>query len=371
MWIGAAFFLAQTPAAVVDADARLREAFARLSEAKQVEAIEYLRAELSYGSGLRGLLVEHVKRSSDVDPGFYPLLSPKEPFDPAIHAPAQPIPRRALASDADLLVAMREQVFGTRDRSAALLDWDYDWSVGEPRRLVERASAAEVFENVLRGYHPDHGLIRALLLARLDDGSERAQLAAFARPYTDREGNVYAGITLYDAWRSGTEIEMPDVDTLGIVHDVLDEWTRWVAPVPTRAQDPLYDAIGELFVQARRFRGLREALAEVYLAAAPPSLDGYRDSDLRFHALWDVESSDPAQLAQRLRASTGWAEFLEAWLLECQRDPALYERGRMRAGAMAQDAATAKALLERIFTEFGAFEPRSPPADAGDDDEGN
>jgi hypothetical protein len=371
VWLAAAVLLVQTPDPAVEHDARARAGFARLSEAKQAEAIEYLRAELSYEKGLRGLLVEHVMKASEVDPGFYPLRAATEPFDPALHASAQPIPRKLLAGDAPLAKAMAEKVFGPADRSAALLDWDYDWGAGEPRRLVVRAPASEVFENLLRGYHPDFGLVRALVLARIDDASERRTLAAFARPYTDREGNVYPGISLYDAWRSGVEIEMPDVDTLGIVHEVLDDWVRWSAPVPPRAQDPLYDAIGELFVRARRFRGLREALAEVYLAAAPPSRDGYRDSDLRFHALWDVCGSDPAALARRLDASEGWSQFLEDWLLECQRDPSLYERGRTRQAVLAEDAARAKALLERILTELGAFGAQSTPAETAGDDGGD
>ena len=45
---------------------------------------------------------------------------------------------------------------------------------------------------------------------------ERSALAAFGPAYTDRNGNVYPGVTLYDAWASGPEIEMPDVDVLGV-----------------------------------------------------------------------------------------------------------------------------------------------------------
>src|SRR5690606_37332929 len=114
---------------------------------------------------------------------------------------------------------------------------------------------------------------------------QRVALAGFAHAYTDREGNVFP-LSLYDAWSSGLEIEMPDVDALGIAHEVLGETTRWKAPIPAAQHDELYALISERFQAARPYRGLREALAACWLAAEPVLWDGFGETAPELHALW-------------------------------------------------------------------------------------
>ena len=110
----------------------------------------------------------------------------------------------------------------------------------------------------------------------MDDGSMKSVMTAFSHAYADRQGNAFPGITLYDAWSSGAEMEMPDVECLGIVHDLLDDWKTWKAPV--RKQESLYDAIGELFVKARLcLRGFLDLQAAILaVASATASLLAHR-----------------------------------------------------------------------------------------------
>src|SRR5262249_29966935 len=154
-----------------------------------------------------------------------------------------------------------------------------------------------------------------------DDGSQQKTLAAFLHAYTDREGGVYPGVTLYDAWASGAEIEMPDVDCLGIVHSVLDDWKTWRAPVPATKHEALYDRIGKIFVDAHRHRSLRRALATVFLEGSPALRDGFVDSVGNFHALWEDCGSTPAELAKRLPKPKDRTEFLSAWTKTCTAKP--------------------------------------------------
>jgi signal transduction histidine kinase len=65
-------------------------------------------------------------------------------------------------------------------------------------RLRDPDDAAALFENALAGAPPDTDLVEAYVERALDDGAQQAALAAVAHAYTDRDGNVYEGLTLYD-----------------------------------------------------------------------------------------------------------------------------------------------------------------------------
>jgi hypothetical protein len=347
--------------------ARLRAGWERLDAGARREAVEWLRHELSTRASFQRTLIEHVKERQERDPGLWPPVAPTPVFDPARHAPRQPIARRPLASDhPDVAKARAEFRLGRPERALAR-GWTYDWASGELRRAPDLEDPERQFANALHGYAPDLDLARALVLRELDRGEEQKALAAFAHAYTDRAGRVYEGITLYDAWGSGRTIEMPDVDSLGIVHDVLDEWRRWVAPVPASRHDALYERIGELYLDARRYRGLREALADLYLIGEPAELGTYETSRTRLHALWDHHRSDPAELAAELPDAKRWEAYLRDWNKRCLRDSKLVAAGRTREATLAADARAVTATLAWVLGELGAFEepatPRAPRRD--------
>ena len=167
---------------------------------------------------------------------------------------------------------------------------------------------------------------------------------------------------------------MPDVDSLGVMHTVRDEWRKFVAPVPARKQDELYDTIGEIFASARRYRGLREALASIYLNGRPVMRDGYGESLVRLHALWNSETSLPEELAPKLPTDfEGWTDYLATWAETCQRNRSLREAGRARETTLAADADRLRTTLVWVLQQLGAFERTerpTPPTPAGTRGEG-
>jgi hypothetical protein len=225
--------------------------------------------------------------------------------------------------------------------------WVYDYGARELRRHGAPDELERIFENALAGFAPELDLATALVELQLDDGAQQKALAAFDHAYADRDGKVFAGISLYDAHCSGIEIEMPDVDTLGIVHDVLGDWKTWKAPV--REQDSLYARIGELFQDARRHRGLRHALAQTYLVGAPSLRDGYGANLDALHALWESAASMPAELLPRLPDAKGWEAFLDGWLARCDAEPELLRAGVRRRAVLESDAAAVRAALARVM----------------------
>ncbi len=222
-------------------------------------------------------------------------------------------------------------------------------------RRADADSPGRILADAVTGHGPDHDLAEALIEGALDDGSQAKALGAFGRLYPTREGLVFSGITLYDAWGSGEEIEMPDVDCLGILHDVRDDWQSYRAPVPKDQHDALYDEIKRMFVDARRHRGLRQALARTYLRADAELAEEYPPHVDRFHALWCVHRSDPAALAKALSSAADWQEWLETEGRHVDTDARLWEAGGARKRELADGARRVREKLVWVMRELGAL----------------
>ncbi len=384
--------------------APLRAAWERLEPGAKREVVEWFRYEIGQKGTSQGALVARILDESETDPGLVVTAAAHPFFDPEEHAPKQPIVRRPLDLDDPRVERMRAELFPPVASGVGRLTsaWRYDWGaralvrIGledeapepepEPEPSKSRRSRSKkkapkepetppapepdpqalereleresdrLFANALSGYVPDVDLARALVLQRLDQGDEQEALAAFAHAYTDRSGNVYTGITLYDAWSSGKRIEMPDVDALGIVHTLLDEWRRWKAPVPERKHDSLYERIEELFVPAHRYRELREAVADAYFIGVPPPRGGYGPNNERFHALWGEHDSDVDALAELLPEAKDWEKWNRDLVSRSIREPDLMNRGKQRSQLLQRDAETVRATLAWVLQEFGALE---------------
>jgi len=340
-----------TDSATEAATDRARRAFALLKPAERKDVVDFLSSELEHERTFQMMLVRYVVANQDRDRLAWPQETEAPYFDPKRHAPAQPIARRRLAHDDPRAAATRMELSVAVDVRA----WAYDWGSGVVLHRVASDTPDRAFELALRGLPPDFDLVTALVERALDDGSERKAHAAFGHAYTDRAGLVFPGITLYDAWRSGTEIEMPDVDCLGLVNVILDDWTTWTSVVPGYKQAPLYARIAELFQPAKRQRELRVAIAATFLQAAPELCCGYEGSIDNFHALWEKTESTPASLAEKLPDAAGWKDFLSGWVAECTRDGELYQRGIARRATLANESARIRATLAYVLEEYGAF----------------
>lgn len=338
--------------------ARVASAFARMSEPRRHELVEWYRYELLQRASLQTRFVRHVldERTRPRDPGTWPGAEPPVAYDPAVHTPGQSARRRTLAVSDRRVRAARERFRLEPAPGAPARGWMYDWASGQPRRLADGRDVQRAFENAVAGLPPEVDLAEALLLQWLDDGEDRAAHAAFAHAYVDRQGNVHPGITLWDAWASGEEFEVPDVDALGLVHDLVGDWSRWTAPVAERERGALYGAIAQdLFAPVRARRALREALALTYMVASPPLPRGYEEHADRLHALWELHGASPDRLARALDAAQDAGAFFGEWVDRTSRDGRLLEAGRARRWALAQDEDNARDTLVRLLREMDAL----------------
>lgn len=338
-----------------ESDAHARAAFEALSPEEQLDLIAWFDSECRRLATFQESLIRYVVDGAERDASSWPDLGPLTWYDPAVHCPAQPIPRRPLAPDFPEVQGVRNQILGAAGSRALDSGWMVDYGQRSLVRLPRQGDARRVFENGLLGMAPDWDLAEALVELALDDGSLQKSFQAFGHAYTDRWGGVYPGITLYDAHASRGQIEMPDVDTLGLVHDLLDDWTTWVAPVRGDQQQDLYTRIAELFREVFRHRGLRQNLARTYLRGNAELRDLYANNLDNFHALWESCASDPATLRARLPDPASWQGFLQSWNDELVADPQPYYRGTDRHATLDRNAQAVRATLLRLLGEYGAY----------------
>jgi len=326
-----------------------REAIDALSDEMAVELSEQFRMESSWRADFRAGLQTYLLKRPPRDPGSWPLIEPASTYDAKRHCPAQPIPRRMMRADDPRAARALERFKLVELDTDADPGWIYDYASRELRRAADWDAPKRVLMNGLLGYAPDQDLAVAILELHLDSGEQQDSSRAFAHAYSDRKGVVFPGVTLYDAWASGSQMEMPDVECLGIVHDLLDDWKTWRAPV--RKQESLYDAIGELFMPLRQHRGLRHALAISYLAGTKVSVGEYASSHLELHALWEECSSTPPKLAERLPVAKKWRSFLEDWRDHVKESAPLHTKAQNRAGALVRSEMATHELVLRILRE--------------------
>jgi len=320
-----------------------------LSEELAIELSEQLRLEASWSGDFRAGLQAYLLKRPPRDPGAWPMQEPAPTYDPRKHCPAQPIPRRRLKGDDPKALTALERFKSVNGTPGVRPGWVYDYASRGLRRIPGWDSPKRLLTNALYGSPPDQDLAIAILELHLDSGELQATFRSFSHAYADRKGVVFPGVTLYDAWASGSKMEMPDVECLGIVHDLLGDWKTWKAPV--RKQESLYEKIGELFFPARQHRGLRHSLAVAYLAGAPEDLGGYSSNHLQLHALWEECASTPPKLTPRLPSAGAWRDFLEDWGDNVAKDGALQAKARNRSASLAQSALSTQELVLRILRE--------------------
>ncbi len=341
-------------------DERLREAWSYLLPEEQAEVGEWYRAEVGYLDTYQNRMIAYVIDAEETDRGTWPQAGPRPFFDPVRHCPAQPIPRKWLDANSrraqDALKTFKPAKFA----DPLWKTWSYDWSNGQIVAHGDERNPQVLFENALQGLPPLIDLAEALLLRRLDDGSQRVALTAFEHAYTDRSGNVYPGISLYDAWCSGTEFEMPDVDNLGIMHSVYNDWKSYTAPVPGTLQTKLYAKVGEAFVDAKHHRQLREAVAANYLRGSAVPKDIYSSSSLSFNALWQEYASVPETFAENLPDAKYWKKYIEK-LTKRTNEREFVEAGKNRIAWIDGERARVRATLVRVLEEFGAMKRKKRP----------
>jgi hypothetical protein len=336
-------------------DATLLASWSKLDAKKRGAVISAFETALaSLDNLLMRTLRERMAGSEDLPAGAR-SAEPPEYYDPKIHAPDLPIPRHWLASDDPLVTDAIRKMLPPVDPRALRSSWRYEWGTGDIVRVLDPANPETIFLNALHGIPPGVDFARDLALGALDRGDERKVFRALAHAYTDREGGVYPGLTLYEAWDSELVIEMPDVDVLGFVHEIWGDWTTWVSPIPGSEFERLYGKIKEEFVRVRTYRTLREALADALMIGEPSARYGFDGLRTNLHALWAESGSDPARLAQTLPGSEEREKFIADWIVRCRNDPALWRRGRVRELQLRADGDAVRDQLIAALRSTGAL----------------
>jgi len=327
-----------------------------LEPAVQEELVEWFRSEVVWLGTFQMGLIRYAQENQPQDAGLWPLLEDPPYYDPETHAPRQPIPRKLLSPTSTKLEKKREQFFFRVPERKLDSAFVYDYSVRELRRTQRLDDPDRIFRNAIKGFPPDLDLAEALVEMWLDDGAEQEVAKAFQHAYTDRTGSVFTGLTLYDAWASGSNMEMPDIDTLGVLHELDNEWKKYVAPVPTSKQKKLYADVGEHFQKIHHQRGLRHALAMTFFTGYPALRDGYGANLERFHALWDSSESTPTKLLEDLPTSKKWESWLEKWISKHDKSKSLKAKGIKRRDTLHNDGLWVRKKMIDIMIQAGVLD---------------
>lgn len=335
----------------------LLRAWSSLEDADRKDTVEWFIAECDRAQDFRAQLERFVLEQVggprvELSAGAAPPV-----FDSARHCPKQPIQRRFVSTETGKHRKVVEEMLGGLERvmKPAVR---YDWARGELIRVAPFEEPQRIAHNAAHGFTPYTDLVEAWVVKSLDGGAMGDQARAFGHAYADRSGNAYREITLFEAWGSGRDMEMPDVECLGIIHSLDDDWKTYVAPVNPRLHSRLYGRIGEHYVPYKAYRDLREAIARTYVTYEPALPTGYSTTRDKLHGFWERAGSDPAALARSLPGTDGWREWFVREGRAVDQDDELRGRTRGRMSALRKSSQWARRTFHGILVEYGAFEKK-------------
>jgi len=249
----------------------LLDRFGKLDEPKQRIVIEQIETEidaldLPLSELVRGLL-EHPE-APEHPPSYREV---RTWFDEKKYAPGLPIKRKVLPENHPFLARGRKKFL--KQKVYYNLRTEYGYHLGKNKifQLSKERDPRDRLRQYLLGYPPRADLAREVFLKIFDTNSDWDQHATyFDHTYTDRKGNVYLGITLFDVWNSGQQLECPDVDVIPFAWEILGQ-KYWKSPIPAgKRRTGLYHDIGISFRDYRRYRIMLEGVASYYFASDPP-----------------------------------------------------------------------------------------------------
>jgi hypothetical protein len=228
-------------------------------------------------------------------------LPPRTWFEPREFAPVAPA-RVVCAEGSPAWRRVRQQFPPPKAPAELHAAFVYDWREGRIAALPPPRAESR-FAALLAGCAPGADAAVAALLLLFDRDDEQRRVGAwFEQLYADRDGHVFEGITLYEAWYSGAVVEVPDVDAIAFARRVL-RTQSFVSPIPDgRRRERLYRQIRDAFGRYREYRTLREVAATTFVLASPGVDPVYQPLIDRLHFLWARTGFDPERVAQKLNA---------------------------------------------------------------------
>ena len=316
---------ARTPdpvALTAGAETELLEAFAGLRERQRIELLERCVAAAEASGAPQVELVRSALGRGEADRDDLP-----EPTGfPALETRSSG--RRAVVDAQD--GRWRELRARVESRAPAGSVF-YEFATGKVVRADsgsedgegEESRELRLLKGLLRGVLPDQDLAEAHLVARLDaPGVLRGEAEFFAHLYCDRDGRAYEGITLYDVWSSGADLEVPDIDAQAYASRL---WSDAAMPSRLTAadQETWYPRIAESLQRLRTHERTARALAAVWFDGAPRPGSGFEASAQLLNTLIARRGDDVEAIAKGLadrgerylRSAKGEIEAVgdEAW----------------------------------------------------------
>ncbi|RMH01150.1 MAG: hypothetical protein D6702_12185 [Planctomycetota bacterium] len=195
-------------------------------------------------------------------------------------------------------------------------DRDRIWEWDPGRRLLLRprrpAQPEQRLARMFAGDWPDPSRLTALAEAALQGDSPADPVADYFRHhYRDREGRVFAGIRLVDAWNSGRKIEVSDVEAVAFLRLIQDRGDVR-SPIPARLHDPIYRRIAAAYAAWREAAELRRALAVRLCSDREPPRPVYSALSEAIDSAWVRLGHDPARASALLARHPDRRSFFAA-----------------------------------------------------------
>lgn len=189
--------------------------------------------------------------------------------------------------------------------------WRYDYassSLFEP----QISYWGRALNSLHSGSYDDLTMFSARCEGMLNHDDDMAKIADyFAHTYRDRDGNVYLGIRLFDAWNAESKFGISDVEGIAFLRNVLDEH-RIESPIDDRYHTKLYKRISEYFARWREYQMLRHTLASLQInpnAKIDLLFEGLRAN---LNMAWRMLQFDPRRMENYLKQHPTRAEFIAA-----------------------------------------------------------
>lgn len=308
IWIMA--LLGALPFLATGGDQDLMDRFRQLPEKEQQLFIEQIETTLGELELPLVSLVQNLLEHREAPKSPPPCLEAKSWFNEKKYAPSYPIKRKVLPEKDPLMVKGREKFLKAKGWYDLRADYRYLLGKNKIFQLNKKRMPQDRLQQYLLGYPPHSDLAREILLKILDSKSTWDQHADyFDHTYTDREGNVYPGITLFDVWNCGHELECPDVDVIPFAWEILGD-KSWKSPIPAgQRRTNLYRDIGVSFRDFRRYRLMVEGVASCFFASDPPLSPLMKPVKDEIHFLIARSEAEPQEVALFLDANDGYLEL--------------------------------------------------------------
>ena len=188
----------------------------------------------------------------------------------------------------------------------------YDFALGKIVRRAQPLGPDELLANDLAGYPRGSDMVLARVLQILDDAPDRQKAAYFGHAFANLDAECFTGITLYNVWSAGRELDIPDVDAVAFARGLLQDFS-YVSPIPAGPRrTALYEKIARGFAAWRENRSTREAAAASFLSGDPRMSLVYKPLTTRFHYLFARHGEDVGAVGRALAAHGTRNEFLAA-----------------------------------------------------------